>query len=469
MKKIFYLFFIQLSIFNYSNAQVFDVDTIQYNGDINKCLNIVIMGDGYTALEQASFITTATNLTNQLFFKSPWYNYQNYFNVFAIKVISNESGAKHPNTASDCNTAFPAVPVADPDNYFGSSFDVAGIHRLIVAENETNINNVLAANFPSYDAVVIIANTPYYGGSGGWYATITTDASGGETIAHELGHTFGLLADEYYAGDAYFNEKPNMTQQTDPTSVKWRNWLGYNGTGIDQYCCGGNSALWYKPSTTCKMEALNNQYCSVCRQSIIENIHATVSPIVSYFPTTSTVIPSQRYIDFKLTKMLKPIPNTLKRTWKLDGVTINNNVDSINIDIAPLTNGSHTVTVSVEDTTQFIRVDNHSTVHLNVVTWSINMTTAGIDVISNENNISCSIYPNPSSSILNIAVQLEKNSKLSIQLVSLEGKIIKQLANENSVSGEYLKSYNIDDLAKGTYIIQFKIGEISHTQTFVKE
>ena len=469
MKKIFSLILIQLMVLNYGNAQVFDVDTLKYSGDINKCINIVLMGDGYTASEQNSFITTATNLTDELFFKSPWYSYQNYFNVFAIKVISNESGAKHPNTASDCNSAFPTVPVADPDNYFGSTFDFLDIHRLIFATNTVHISDVLAANFPNYDAVVIIANTPYYGGSGGTYATITTHSSGPETIAHELGHTFGLLADEYYGGDLFSAERPNMTQETDPTLVKWKNWLGYNGTGINQYCCGGNSALWYKPSTTCKMEALNNQYCSVCKEAIIENIHATVSPIVSYSPTTATINPSQQFIDFKLTKLLKPIPNTLKRTWKLDGVTIGNNIDSINIDTAPLTNEVHTITVSVEDTTSYVRTNNHSTVHLNTVTWTINMAIAGIKVISNENNISCSIYPNPSSSILNIAVQLEKESKLSIQLVSLEGKIIKQLANENSVSGEYLNSYNIEDLAKGTYIIQFKIGEISHTQTFVKE
>ena len=42
-----------------SLSQTFVVDTILYNGDKNKLLNIVMMGDGYLSGEQAKFVTDA--------------------------------------------------------------------------------------------------------------------------------------------------------------------------------------------------------------------------------------------------------------------------------------------------------------------------------------------------------------------------------------------------------------------------
>ena len=100
----------------------------------------------------------------------------------------------------------------------------------------------LAKNFPNYDQVCILANTPYYGGSGGSYATTTLNTASNEIYAHEIGHSFAALSDEYYAGDGYAGERVNMTKETNPLLVKWKNWMNINGIGIYQHCCGGNSA-----------------------------------------------------------------------------------------------------------------------------------------------------------------------------------------------------------------------------------
>src|SRR5687767_4126792 len=105
MKKIILLILIQLIALNNVNSQILQVDTLQYKGDINVYINLVIMGDGYTIAEQNDFISDATDLSNYLFTQSPWLNYLNYFNVFAIRVISAQSGTTHPNTASDCSSA----------------------------------------------------------------------------------------------------------------------------------------------------------------------------------------------------------------------------------------------------------------------------------------------------------------------------------------------------------------------------
>jgi len=469
MKKIIFPILIQMIVLNYGNAQTFQVDTLQYKGDINKYINIVIMGDGYTTAEQNNFISDATNLSNYLFAQSPWSNYLNYFNVFAIRVISTQSGTKHPNTASDCSSASPLVPVSNPSTYLGCRFDSYGIHRLVVPSNTSNIVNVLATNFPNYDQIFVVANTTYYGGSGGSYATATVNTSSNEITAHEIGHSFANLADEYYAGDVYAAEKPNMTQQTNPALVKWKNWMGYSGVGIYQHCCGGQSALWYRPHNNCKMQYLGSPYCDVCKEAIIEKIHSLVNPIVSYTPTSSSINSPNQFIDFKLTELMKPIPNTLNIVWKLDGVTVLNNIDSVQIDQNPLTNGTHTLVATVVDTATMLRVDNHSTIHFSAISWTINKTTTGIQLTSADNQITCSVFPNPSSNILNVSVEFEKKSKVSIQIVSLEGKIIEQIINETLVDGKYLNTFNIEHLSIGTHAIVFNIGGIIQTQTFIKQ
>ena len=152
----------------------------------------------------------------------------NYFNVFTIEVPSVESGTNHPGTSPDPDCQ--QVPISTANNYFGSSFDISAIHRLVCIEHEDSAANVLATNFPEYDIVLVIVNSPYYGGSGGYYTVTTTDENTGEVSLHEIGHSFGNLADEYWSG--YPWEAPNETKNSDPLTIRWKNWLYDNGIEI---------------------------------------------------------------------------------------------------------------------------------------------------------------------------------------------------------------------------------------------
>lgn len=466
MKKIILLSIVLNSIFSTSHAQNFKVDTLQYNGDISKFINIVILGDGYTAKQLDTFILDAKKLSNYLFSQSPWSNYNNYFNVFAIEVISQESGTKHPNTAPDCGNS---VPITNPNTYFGCTFDANSIHRLVVPTNYTNIAMTLAKNFPNYDQVCILANTPYYGGSGGSYATTTLNTASNEIYAHEIGHSFAALSDEYYAGDGYAGERVNMTKETNPLLVKWKNWMNINGIGIYQHCCGGNSAQWYKPSTNCKMQSLGYSYCSVCKEALIERIHALVNPIVSYTPENLTINSSDSILHFELVKLMKPNTNTLKLDWKLDGAPLQSNVESIQIKQKNLTPGLHSLSVVCEDTTNFLNIDKHATKHFSTVTWSIQKTISDIKLTSSEHKISFSLFPNPTNDILHIQIELDKKSEVSLQLVSLEGKVLRNILKESKMDETISNSIDIKNLPNGTYLIQAQINDIVHTQSFIKQ
>ena len=466
-KTTLLLLFLLCSLFP-AGAQVFQVDTIQYRGHTDKYINFVILGDGYTAAEQNKLVADAASLSGYLFNQPPWSNYAGYFNVFAIRVISPQSGAKHPNTAGDCNGASPQVPVSNPDTYLGCSFDSYGIHRLVTAGKTTNIVQVLAANFPNYDQVLIMANSPYYGGAGGTFATSTTDAASSEITAHEIGHSFAGLADEYYAGDIYALEKPNMTQQSNPALVKWKNWVGSNGVGVLQHCCGGNAALWYKPHQGCKMQALNSPYCSVCKEAIIEAIHRLVNPVVAYSPLSSVVSSPEQFLSFRLTELMKPAPNTLKTEWQLDGAMIAVNTDSVLIDQNTLSNGAHTLVAGVTDTAGLLRVDDHATLHISQVSWTIEKTTGGIRINDAAGRINCVVYPNPASDQLQVESGSETKGRVSVRVVSIEGKTVISATGGALVDGKYQGSVDISRLASGGYYLVFELGGVAFSRQFVK-
>lgn len=407
MKKCLFLILVIHTVFS-AASQTFPMETLVNNGDINKLINIVILGDGYTSSQQDQFKTDAQAITNYLFNTTPFKEYKNYFNVVIIKVPSAQSGAKHPATATDVNE--PVIPVSNPNNYFGSTFDYGGIHRLLVPVNNAAVSAVLANNFPQYDQVLMIVNSTEYGGSGGAFATSSINSSAPEIAMHELAHSFAGLADEYWAGDSYAQERANLTKQTNPGLVKWKNWYGLNNIGIYQHGSSGTAAQWYRPHQSCKMRYLGYNYCSVCTETIIEKIHDLTGPINSFSPANNTSITAATGINFNV-NTIKPIPNTLEVSWSLNGVQIVNNSESYQLNLANLTQGTNTLVAKVIDKTDLSKADSHPSVHQYLVTWTIQYTPCPDNLIlkSPEDDFP----PNSGTSVKKATNTVKATNKLS--------------------------------------------------------
>lgn len=461
--KLALLLLIALVTASVAGAQTFTVDTIRFHGAADHHVNIVILGDGYTESEQATFHQDAARLSNYLLTTSPWDRYASYFNVFAIGVASEESGTSHPNTASDC--AGSNVPLTAVNTYFGCTFDAAGIHRLVVPRNTRAISQVLAEAFPDYDLVLMLANTPFYGGSGGSEATATLNTSSAEIVAHEIGHSFGKLADEYWAGPQYAAEKPNMTRESDASIIKWANWLTV-GTGVGIYPHTGD-ASWFKPSESCKMQALGNPYCAVCSEAIIEQIHQLVNPIVAYHPLAISTELTSNAVTFRLDNVIGPTPNTLRFSWMLDGEQIANATDSLIVNPASLTLGEHTLEVSVLDTTSLVRTDDHFTEHISRVTWSINKTESLVASASSE-RISLSVFPNPTASDITIMATCERPQQISVAIVSSNGNVVWR-GESTGAAVEFTRKLSLKDMATGAYTVIYRIGNVTETGRFIKQ
>lgn len=448
MKQL--LFFIVL-FFNLQtvSAQIFDVESIMVSGDDDKRINLVILSEGYQNGELNQFITDATSFTNDLFNQSPFSAYVDYFNVYAIKVASNESGSDHPGTASD--VVEPASPITNVDTYFNTSYDSFGTHRLLYSSDYATIGTVLANNFPNYDQALILVNSAVYGGSGGTFPFTSTGASANEIAIHELGHSLFDLKDEYYPGDLYVAEAINMTQETDPNLVKWKNWVGTNSIGIYPYGSSGVAATWNRPHQNCKMRYLGVPFCSVCKEGIIEKIHDLISPIDSYTPVSNTLNNPSYPIDFNL-NLIESIPNTLSRTWTLNAINIANDVDNVSVLETDLNTGLNTLVAAVTDDTSLLKVDNHQTLHISTVTWSINKSALGIDDITSEDNkLSIIMFPNPGNAIVNLKLESASDLNLRVELISLDGKKLKTV----SISNYETKQLDISNLSTGIYISNF--------------
>lgn len=294
------LFFV--SIKGYS--QVFPLEIIKYNASPDQMVNLVILGDGYTADQQSKFLEDVNKNVVGMLEIEPWKSHKDKINVYAVKVISNESGAANR----------PSEPI---DNYFGTSFYTSDIERLLYPTKLSEVYSVLNANTPFFDLAVIIVNDSRYGGAGGAFATFSTHPQALQLMVHEIGHTFSGLADEYWAGDQYASEKPNMTQNNNPGTVRWKSFLNIALVGIFPH---EESPTWYRPHQNCLMRFLGSPYCEVCKNEVNLTIdYLTVvepleSPIAFFGADKFEIYENQKVTFFDLTTQS---PDNWK--WSFEG------------------------------------------------------------------------------------------------------------------------------------------------------
>ena len=228
----------------------FEVVKLVDNGLDSQNVVLTILGDGFTAGEQDAFVAAARDLSNYLLGKHPFSSFRDKFNVYAIKVISAQSGAAE-------------APGATVNNYFGSKFYFNGVtDRLLYPSYDSKVFELLDYYTPLCDMPVVLVNSTMYGGGGGRLAAVSCNAAANEVLVHELGHSVGGLADEYW-WSGY--EAPNMTRTSNPATVKWRTWLNVEEVGI--YAHEENTS-WYRPHQDCMMRYLNRAFCEVCASEL---------------------------------------------------------------------------------------------------------------------------------------------------------------------------------------------------------
>jgi IgA Peptidase M64 len=273
------------------------------NGSPQCRFNLVLIAEGYRQAELGQFATDAQQFVNTLFATPPFDQLQSAFNVYRVDVSSTDSGADDPAACGGTG--------ATPATYFDASFCNAGIRRLLLADT-TTVLAVAGAQVPQWHQILVIVNSPIWGGAGGTIGTSST-AAGWENVAiHELGHSAFGLADEYeyWAGcgvdttqDTYTGGEPgepNVTIDANRSTNKWRDLIlpatplpsssnadctqcdpqpnplpaGTVGAfeGGRYFHCG-----IYRPEFNCMMRNLSG-FCAVCRRRIRETLEPFLPP-----------------------------------------------------------------------------------------------------------------------------------------------------------------------------------------------
>ncbi|MGI9205182.1 MAG: M64 family metallopeptidase, partial [Woeseiaceae bacterium] len=345
------------------------VTTVKNNGDSANRVDFVILGDGYTAADLATYATDVDNVVLNFFNQEPFKEYEDYFNVHRIDVTSNESGIDHPETSTFKDTAL------------NSYYNCGGIQRLICTDYAA-VTAVLnsSVNADQRDIVLVLVNDPEYGGSGGAYAVASTHASVIELVLHELGHSFGLLADEYFTSPpncSTFSEPPevNVTLETNRDLIKWNNgggpptgWIEqttpiptltgtFGGTGLfdgGKYCDPGLGM--YRSIDNSKMRTLGLPFEEVNEEQFVKRIYSFVSPIDTLQPAPSVSTVAFGHSEAFTLTTPQPLVNPLDIDWRLDGQVVGTGL-SLQLTQNELTGGAHTVTLDVVDGTTKVRHD----------------------------------------------------------------------------------------------------------------
>ena len=195
------------------------VITILENGHPHDKVDLVFIGEGYTADKEKKFLADAERMMSVLFKSEPFKTHKQRFNVRCVFRPSAESGVDQPTKGIFRNSAVSAA------------FNALDLPRYLLIDDNKAMRDI--ASGAPYDAVIVIADCERYGGGGIYndYTMTTVDNERSENVfMHEFGHAFGNLADEYFTSTVSYNEfyppgiephEPNITALLDPQNIKW--------------------------------------------------------------------------------------------------------------------------------------------------------------------------------------------------------------------------------------------------------
>jgi len=193
------------------------------NGPSVQKVDLLVIGEGYTADQMPKFHADAGRLVDALFEEEPFKSRKADFNVWGLDLPADKSGVSRPRA-----NQFRRTPLSAEYNIFDSE-------RYLLTYDNRALRD--AASAAPYEFLEILVNEEQYGGGGifNFQATAAADTGFAEYVfIHEFGHHFAGLADEYYTSDVAYETgehyqpepwEPNVTALHDPENVKWGDFI----------------------------------------------------------------------------------------------------------------------------------------------------------------------------------------------------------------------------------------------------
>lgn len=350
---------------------------IQITGDDASRFTLVVLADGYTAADMPAFRRDLDKHLNILWSIEPFSSYRNYFNVYAVEAVSQDSGITCDPILLQEENMDPALrkQLQQRNSAFGLSFGGGCTNvnaRGVTPQGggmQARVREYAAKATPNPDQILVIGNSRSYGGIGGGIATSTgSNALSPLITPHEIGHSLGRLQDEYtygqrgVAGGTYKGGEPASTHLTLLTEDemkaqqrKWWRWLGEpseSGGTIGRYEGGsGNTKGIWRPSKHSMMISLGYFFDQVSLEQMVRQISARVGLIAASTPNDAPVTRVERL----WIATAHPLDHELTITWKVDGAVIPNPDNLPYLDLASHAGKAAGASVTVVDNTPFVR------------------------------------------------------------------------------------------------------------------
>lgn len=366
--------------------------TIQSTGNSANRVDMIFLGDGYTAADISSgtyqnhvdgyldYIFTANALTD------PFSTYRSFFNIHVIDVVSNQSGADDPNAGTYVDTAL------------GASYAFGGGPDRLLYVNTTlanaALNTAVLGTAIGSEMLYVTINAAKYGGGGGRYGVYAGGNSAAHEVAlHEIGHSFAHLADEYGDYDStkttvYSGTEPNQPNVTaDSTGAKWADWLGYvdpllgtvgayeSGMYVDQGI--------FRPTLNSKMKALGQPFDPIAREAFIHEFYKYVDPLDGYDDNATT------RTNLHALAVDTIDPAMIDVDWTVNGTTYANAGETLLLEGDAYGWGTFSITARAYDPTEWVRGDRSDLEQS--VTWTVVndyrlVGTANLDTLNGTEN-----------------------------------------------------------------------------------
>ncbi|MGW6984242.1 M64 family metallopeptidase [Streptomyces sp. NPDC054932] len=359
------------------------------NGSTADRLDVVVIGDGYTAAELARFHTDAEQKWAEVTAVEPYTTYRNLFNVWTVDAVSHDSGVSgDPDPATVRDTAL------------GSYFWCDNIERLLCIDQPKV--DAYVAKAPAADLVIVLANSAKYGGAGYneasatlGYEGISTASAGhpksGQVAIHETGHSLGKLADEYFYPGVPDYEKYTGPEPAESNSsalsaermaarrTKWYRWLGEespDGGTVGAYE-GGNYFVTglNRPTDNSLMRVLGKPFNLPGVESMIGGFYQHAR-IVSPVTPTDRTLRLRHTAKASVPRLAGADGRQLVVRWYLDGRELKRFEGRTEVSVAELwlfDLRTHRLSVTAEDRTPSVRDPKIIRTLRSTVDWNVRL------------------------------------------------------------------------------------------------
>jgi hypothetical protein len=238
------------------------------SGPDGEKLVFVVLGDGYTASDQAKYKADVNKLLLSGVFANDFYKDSiKAFNVYRIDLVSQQSGVSSPTFIK--NTALKVIYSGDWSRCW------------LEESQDTDSLITSAINVVKYDFVLIMANDSRYGGCRRGSRLYVTSGDPWQVVAHEYGHGIAGLLDEYSVSGPYQGEQINYLNCStvlDRKNVVWSKLMdnsidipsdsaqsiNSNDTVGEFTGCNYAKTGIYRPVRECRMVSNTPRFCPVC-------------------------------------------------------------------------------------------------------------------------------------------------------------------------------------------------------------